>query len=110
VRVASAVIVAALPLAACSKTPSTPKLAPAETFNFSAQPVVFSPPLKPWEAEGQTSGGLVGVRYVKRGSVGEAIGVADWRDVSRRLLHPQLSALLAQDSSRRNCCTSLSSR
>ena len=101
-RVATAGIVAAALAAGCGKAPSTPKLAPPQTFNFASQPVVFPPPAKPWEAEGQTSGGLVGVRYVKRGSVGEAIGVADWHDVSRRLRRVELTALLEQDSSRRN--------
>jgi hypothetical protein len=101
-RLATAVIVAGALVAACSRAPSTPKLAPAQTFNFSAQPVVFAPPAKPWEAEGETSGGLVGVRYVKRGSVGEAIGIADWDDLSRRLRRVELAALLEQASDRRN--------
>jgi hypothetical protein len=102
VRIVCAMIVAAAILAACSKGTAPPKLAPAETFNFAAQPVSFSPPPKPWEAEGQTSGGLTGVRYVKRGSVGEAIGIADWNDVSRRLRRAEIAALLEQDSSRTN--------
>ena len=101
-RHACALLIAAALVASCSKTAPTPKLAPAETFNFAAQPVVFSPPPKPWEAEGQTSGGLNGVRYVKRGSVGEAIGVADWIDVSRRLRRAEIAAVLEQNSSREN--------
>lgn len=101
-RIVCAMTVAAAIVAACSKAPAPPKLAPAATFNFAAQPVSFSPPPKPWEAEGQTSGGLNGVRYVKRGSVGEAIGIADWNDVSRRLRRAEIAALLEQDSSRAN--------
>lgn len=87
-------------LAACGKAaaPVAPALLPAETFNFAPQPISFAPPPAPWAAEREQSGGLVGVRYVKLGSVGEAIGVADHSDVSGRLREPQLTALLAVDS------------
>jgi len=76
----------------CSK-PATPTQQPAQTFNFAAQPVAFAPPPSPWEAAGELSGGLRGVRYVKRQSVGEAIGVANYYDVSRRLRHDEIARL-----------------
>jgi hypothetical protein len=75
----------------------TPGLRPAETFTFAAQPVSFSPPPKPWESESQSSSGLRGVRYVKHGGTGEAIGVADWYDVSGRLRRVELAQLLDTD-------------
>ncbi len=84
-------------LAACGK-PTTPALLPPQTFNFAPQAISFAPPPAPWEAERQQSDGIVGVRYVKVGSVGEAIGVGDYYDVSGRLREPQLTALLAVDS------------
>lgn len=74
-----------------------PTLRPAETFTFSAQPISFSPPPQPWVAEGQLSGGLRGVHYVKRGGVGEAIDVADWYDVSGRLRRVELATLAETD-------------
>ena len=84
-------------LAACGKL-ATPALLPPQTFNFAPQAISFAPPPAPWAAEREQSGGIVGVRYVKVGSVGEGIGVGDYYDVSGRLREPQLTALLAVDS------------
>lgn len=81
----------------CGDLPS-PALAPVQTFDFATQPVAFAPPAKPWEAEKELSGGLRGIRYVKRGSVGEGIGIADYYDVSGRLRRAELAKLLATDS------------
>ena len=88
-----------LALCACGKSPQSPvpSLPLAQTFNFAAQPIVFSPPPPPWEPEGELSGGLRGVRYVKRGGVGEAIGVANYYDVSRRLRQAGLDQLASAD-------------
>ena len=85
------VLVAGLAVA-CGK-PTTAPPQPPQTFNFAAQPVAFSPPPAPWEAEGEQSGGIRGVRYVKRQSVGEAIGVGNYYDVSRRLRHDEIARL-----------------
>ena len=84
-------------LAACGDLPS-PALLPVQTFEIATQPIAFAPPAKPWEPERELSGGLRGVRYVKRGSVGEAIGIADSYDVSGRLRRAELAKLLATDS------------
>src|SRR5258707_15253001 len=46
-----------------------------ETFNWEGEPLSFSPPQQPWRREGELSGGLRGVRFVKAGSVGEGITV-----------------------------------
>ena len=98
--VALVALMAALVLG-CSK-PATPSQQPsqpsAQTFNFAAQPIAFVPPSAPWEAEGEQSGGLRGVRYVKRQSVGEAIGVANYHDVSRRLRHDEIGRLRTVNS------------
>jgi len=88
-------VAAALLVVGCRA--EAPSLRPAETFNFASQPVSFSPPSTPWEAEGQLSSGQRGVRYVKRGGVGEAITVADWYDVSGRLRRVELAALAETD-------------
>ncbi len=90
-------LVAAAALLVVGCRAEAPSLRPAETFNFASQPISFSPPPKPWEAEGQLSGGLRGVHYVKRGGVGEAIDVADWYDVSGRLRRVELAALAETD-------------
>jgi len=100
------VLTAALALG-CSKQPPSPPPAPSsaqspQTFDFAAQAVAFSPPPAPWEAEAELSGGIRGVRYVKRRSVGEAIGVGNYYDVSRRLRGAQIARLLDTDSNIRN--------
>ena len=92
--------VAVLALVGCGKpkAPSTTEaLLPPATFEFAPQAVSFSPPAPPWAAEKQTSGGLMGVRYVRVGGEGEAIGVADYYDVSRRPRQAALDRLLALD-------------
>jgi hypothetical protein len=76
-----------------ASSPQTP-----ETFNFAAQPVAFTPPPAGWEPEGELSRGIRGVRYVKRKSVGEAIGVGNYYDVSRRLRHAEIARLLTVNS------------
>ena len=87
---------AAIANAFASSAPSS------QTFDFAAQSVAFSPPPAPWEAEAELSGGIRGVRYVKRHSVGEAIGVGNYYDVSRRLRGAQIARLLDTDSNIRN--------
>lgn len=96
------VLLAALALG-CNKPASTPPAASPspqapQTFNFAAQPIVFAPPPAGWEPEAELSGGIRGVRYVKRNSVGEAIGVGNYNDVSRRLRHVETARLLTVNS------------
>jgi len=65
----------------CSSGPSTPaapKLQPPETFDWSGQKISFSMPPSGWRREGETSGGIKGVRFVKERSVGEGIGFGDY--------------------------------
>jgi hypothetical protein len=91
---------ALLALGGCGKPKAPPvadSLLPPETFEFAPQAVSFAPPAAPWAAEKELSGGLRGVRYVKVGGVGEAIGVADFYDVSRRFPQAALDRLLETD-------------
>jgi hypothetical protein len=83
----------------CSKPTTTTTTLPApEAFNFAAQPIVFSPPPAGWEPEPELSGGIRGTRYVKRNSVGEAITIGNYHDVSNRLRQTETAALLAVNS------------
>lgn len=68
-------------LAACK---SEEPLAPAEVFRWTDQPVSFSPPPARWRREGELSGGVKGVRFVKERSVGEAITVGEFHHVAER--------------------------
>jgi hypothetical protein len=57
----------------------------AETFTWNGdQPISFAPPPIGWEASRYQQGGLSGVDYVKRGSVGERISIAEYYKVGRR--------------------------
>lgn len=53
-----------------------PLLAP-EVFHWSGQPVSFRPPPAGWRREGELSGGVRGVRFVKEHGRGEAITVGE---------------------------------
>ena len=52
-------------------------LQPREEFHWSSQPISFCPPPEIWRREGELSGGLKGIRFVKERSVGEAITIAE---------------------------------
>jgi hypothetical protein len=60
------------------------RLSASETFTWDDQPISFAPPPSDWFGEREQSGGLMGVRYVKRGSVGERIHVAEYGSVGKR--------------------------
>ena len=81
---------------ACSSTsaPAPPKLLPPETFNWTGQDVAFSIPPAGWRREGETSGGIKGVRFIKEQSVGEAIGVGDYYILADRNRGPYLREML----------------
>ena len=80
----------------CGMSSSSSTLQAPQTFNFTTQPIVFSPPPKQWLAEGEGSG-IRGVRYVKLQSVGEGISIGDFRDLSNRSRRAELATLLAMD-------------
>ena len=67
--------------AACNSTnapPSPPQLLPPETFEWTGEKISFSMPPTGWRREGETSGGVKGIRFVKEQSVGEGIGLGDY--------------------------------
>jgi hypothetical protein len=83
---------------ACSSTadtPEPPKLLPPETFEWTGQKISFSMPPAGWRREGETSGGVKGVRFVKEQSVGEGIGVGDYYILAERNRGPYLREILA---------------
>lgn len=85
VRVASGVVLlVCLCATGCSSTPEPQPLQPPETFDWAGQPMTVSPPPVGWRREGETSGGIRGVRFVKERSVGEAIGFGDFYQLADR--------------------------
>lgn len=62
----------------CGATPEVEDLPPPERFDWGGgQPIRFSPAPSDWRREKTTSGGLLGLRFVKTGSVGEGITMAE---------------------------------
>lgn len=57
---------------------------PAETFTWCGQPIEFSPPSPQWYREGDNGGGMLGVRFVLRGGLGECITVATFHQMAER--------------------------
>lgn len=79
--------VVALLLAACDsmeKVARNTPLLPAETFRWSDQPLMFQPPPVKWERGKHNQGGLLGVWFTHRGSVGERIYIAEYTKVGAR--------------------------
>ena len=91
--VAPAAAALVLLVAACDSGLLAPAGRP-ETFDWAGEPIVVAPPPSGWHREGETSGGLKGVRFVKEGSVGEAIGIADYHQLARRLRRAELQRLV----------------
>lgn len=60
----------------CGSAPK-PELPQAERFNWGDQPIRFAPAPDDWRREQTTDGGWRGLRFVKTGSVGERILVAE---------------------------------
>jgi hypothetical protein len=87
---------AALALTGCAKQKAqlVEALAPSETFDWCDAPVTFRPPQSPWTPDGFGDGGLKGIWYVKKGSVGEAITVAEHRLIAERDQRKPLRELL----------------
>lgn len=59
-------------------------LAPREVFHWTSQAVSFAPPPAGWRREGELSGGVRGVRFIKEYSVGEAITVGEFHRIAER--------------------------
>ena len=59
-------------------------LAPRETFHWTDQAISFAPPAEGWRREGELSGGVRGVRFVKERSVGEAVTIGEFHHVAER--------------------------
>jgi hypothetical protein len=72
------------------------RLAPRETFDWSGQTITFAPPPAGWRREGETSGGIKGARFVKTGSVGEAIGLGDYYLLANRHRSAYLRDMMAR--------------
>jgi uncharacterized protein (DUF1697 family) len=62
----------------CSQSHDKEPLKPEERFTWCDQPIAFSPPPAPWYREAENSGGLLGVRFVLAGGLGECITVATY--------------------------------
>ena len=67
--------------------------APREVFRWSEQQVSFTPPTDAWYREGELSGGVRGVRFVKKNGGGQAITVGELHR-GRRPEHQTLSTTL----------------
>ena len=85
---------AALVLAGCDAGPLNSAGSKPETFDWAGEPIAFAPPPSGWRREGESSGGLKGVRFVKEGAVGEAIGVADFHTLARRLRRDEIRRIV----------------
>jgi len=103
-RLAACLALVMLTVPACSPTPegppvqsspAPPRLLPRETFDWSGEAISFSLPPTGWRREGETSGGIKGVRFVKARSVGEGIGVGDYYILADRNRSPYLRDILA---------------
>ena len=70
-------------------------LPPAEVFNWGGQPISVSPPPESWRREKAQSGGLRGVRFIKIGSVGEEIRLAEHYALDERDRCARFSELLS---------------
>jgi hypothetical protein len=71
-------------------------LLPQEVFHWSGQPVAFRPPPEGWRREGELSGGVRGVRFVKEHGLGEAITVGELHRVGERDRAPAIRELIEE--------------
>ena len=91
---------------ACSSSPAPgagtqapaapPVLQPREAFDWTGEKISFSMPPTGWRREGETSGGIKGVRFVKERSVGEGIGLGDYYILADRNRSTYLRDMLAK--------------
>jgi len=81
----------------CGATPEVEDLPPPERFDWGGgQPIRFSPAPPDWRREKTTSGGLRGLRFVKTGSVGEGITMAEAYHYSDHDRCAEIDELLAR--------------
>jgi len=84
--------------AGCGGTPKI-QLGPAETFNWVAQPVAFSPPPSRWYRQGDNGGGLLGVRFILTGGGGQCISVYAHRQLAERDRRDAIARLISRRDS-----------
>lgn len=87
-------VLAALAVAGCDSGLFATSSSPRESFDWAGATISFSPPPSGWRREGNTSGGIKGLRFVKERSVGEAIGVGDYYKLSDRLRRDVLQRMI----------------
>jgi len=81
----------------CGTADEVDELPPPERFDWGGgQPIRFSPAPPDWRREKTTSGGLLGLRFVKTGSVGEGITMAEAFHYSDHDRCAEIDELLAQ--------------
>lgn len=99
---ASLLALAALAGPSCSSSsskpaaPAAPVLQPREAFDWTGEKISFSMPPIGWRREGETSGGIKGIRFVKERSVGEGIGLGDYYILADRNRSPRIREMLAK--------------
>jgi hypothetical protein len=76
--------------------PGPPELQARETFDFSGERISFQVAPIGWRREGETSGGIKGVRFVKEHSVGEGIGLGDYYILADRNRSAPIRDILAK--------------
>ena len=81
-------------LAAVIACKSETPLLPQEVFHWSDRAVAFKPPPDGWRREGELSGGVRGVRFVKEHGQGEAITVGEMHRVGDRDRAPAIRKLI----------------
>jgi hypothetical protein len=97
-RLARSLAFSLLASTACGGTPASPaapQLLPRETFDWSGEKMSFSIAPAGWRREGETGGGIKGIRFVKERSVGEGIGLGDYYLLADRHRGPYLRDILA---------------
>src|SRR4029079_12596573 len=75
---------------------AAPELSPPETFDWIGEGISCSIPPAGWRREGETGGGVKGVRFVKERSVGEAIGLGDYYILAERNRSSHIKDILAR--------------
>lgn len=73
-------------------------LLPPETFRWVRQSIVFAPPPARWERQGDSGGGLLGVRFILRGG-GQEMSVAAFSQLAERDRRAALQSLISQRES-----------
>jgi hypothetical protein len=95
---AALALLIAVGVAGCAKPASAPSLSAGlgapETFEWTDHPIAFATPAKGWYRDGDRSGGLLGVRFIKERSVGEVIEVAEYYSIGQRDGRAALADLL----------------